>query len=130
MCERELETNVTQFICMDAVEHLSFCKALLSNSCVHVAFPRKASVCSVVTTTTMKIPFRLANPTMGRSTVVLFTFCPNRLLSAALVFFGIYSYCIEWQGRSSCTEWQRRLILHIGCGLNTSGKEGFIVLHC
>ena len=85
---------------------------------------------SIVTTTAMKTLFRLADPTMGRSTVVLFTFCPHRLLSAALVFFGIYKYCIEWQGRASRIEWQRRLIFHTGCGLNTSGKEGCIVIHC
>ena len=64
------------------------------------------------TTTAMKILFRLADPTMGRSTVVLFTFCPHRLLSAALVFFSIYKYCIEWLGRSSRIEWHRRLIPH------------------
>ena len=74
MCERE--ANVIQFICMDAVEHLSFCKAGLSNTLSHIAFPRKASVYSIVTTTAMKTLFRLADPTMGRSTVVLFTFGP------------------------------------------------------
>ena len=82
------------------------------------------------TTTALKTLFRLADPTMGRSTVVLFTFCPHRLLSVALVFFDIHKYYREWQGRSSRIEWHRRLVLHIACGLNPSGKEGFIVVHC
>ena len=107
---------------------------LWSSICIPNLFVHGSVICDLCTKKLgMQIELHRNNVYLGAELLLLVSILFLLAIPKCLLIFKenfYYTSCIEWQGQSSRIEWHRRLILHIACGLNPSGKEGFIVVHC